>query len=99
MEKAGDNLDGFRDESPPTEDANLGVAEIGRNIDIDEMLQTWTGEFGRWQLKHFALASLAWTLVGLHTMVIIFAAISLVGTATKRSSRRFSFHAERVRIL
>lgn len=42
-------------------------------LTIDEMLQKWTGEFGCWQLKHFVMTSLAWTLEALHTMVMIFA--------------------------
>ncbi|XP_061351014.1 organic cation/carnitine transporter 4-like [Gastrolobium bilobum] len=40
---------------------------------IDEMLQKYCGEFGRWQLKHFVLTSLAWALEAFHTMVMIFA--------------------------
>lgn len=40
---------------------------------IDEMLQNYCGEFGRWQLKHFVLTSLAWALEAFHTMVMIFA--------------------------
>ncbi|GLJ54603.1 hypothetical protein SUGI_1173020 [Cryptomeria japonica] len=42
-------------------------------LTIDEMLQKWTGEFGCWQMRHFVLTSLAWTLEALHTMVMIFA--------------------------
>ncbi|KAK7342594.1 hypothetical protein VNO80_25550 [Phaseolus coccineus] len=40
---------------------------------IDEMLQKYCGEFGRWQLRHFVLTSLAWALEAFHTMVMIFA--------------------------
>lgn len=40
---------------------------------IDDMLQKYCGEFGRWQLKHFILTSLAWALEAFHTMVMIFA--------------------------
>ncbi|KAM3696547.1 hypothetical protein ACJW31_06G047600 [Castanea mollissima] len=40
---------------------------------IDEMLRTYCGEFGWWQLKHFVLTSLAWALEAFHTMVMIFA--------------------------
>ncbi|RDY13173.1 Organic cation/carnitine transporter 4, partial [Mucuna pruriens] len=40
---------------------------------IDDMLQRYCGEFGRWQLKHFILTSLAWALEAFHTMVMIFA--------------------------
>ncbi|KAH9321848.1 hypothetical protein KI387_016487, partial [Taxus chinensis] len=47
--------------------------EEQKKLTIDEMLQKWTGEFGWWQLRHFVLTSLAWTLEALHTMVMIFA--------------------------
>ncbi|XP_057414826.1 organic cation/carnitine transporter 4 [Lotus japonicus] len=47
-------------------------AEVEK-ICIDEMLQKYCGEFGRWQLKHFVLTSLAWALEAFHTMVMIFA--------------------------
>uniref|UniRef100_A0A0C9S8N8 TSA: Wollemia nobilis Ref_Wollemi_Transcript_4100_2084 transcribed RNA sequence n=1 Tax=Wollemia nobilis TaxID=56998 RepID=A0A0C9S8N8_9CONI len=47
--------------------------EEQNKLSIDEMLQKWTGEFGWWQLRHFVLTSLAWTLEALHTMVMIFA--------------------------
>jgi len=40
---------------------------------IDEILQKYCGEFGRWQLRHFVLTSLAWALEAFHTMVMIFA--------------------------
>ncbi|XP_021836364.2 organic cation/carnitine transporter 4 isoform X1 [Spinacia oleracea] len=42
-------------------------------LTIDEMLQKYCGEFGRWQLRHFVLTSLAWALEAFHTMVMIFA--------------------------
>ncbi|GAV87775.1 Sugar_tr domain-containing protein [Cephalotus follicularis] len=42
-------------------------------IGIDDMLQKYCGEFGRWQLRHFVLTSLAWALEAFHTMVMIFA--------------------------
>ncbi|RLM74884.1 organic cation/carnitine transporter 4 [Panicum miliaceum] len=45
----------------------------GRRMGIDEALSAHAGEFGRWQLRHFALVSAAWALEALHTMVIIFA--------------------------
>eukprot|EP00253_Pinus_taeda_P027367 PITA_27367 len=73
MENPCGDLDGLRDELPSTDDTNVGVPETRTNIGIDEMLETWAGEFGRWQLKHFVLASFAWTLMALQTMVIIFA--------------------------
>lgn len=40
---------------------------------IDDMLQRYCGEFGRWQMRHFVLTSLAWALEAFHTMVMIFA--------------------------
>ncbi|XP_072966503.1 organic cation/carnitine transporter 4 [Typha angustifolia] len=40
---------------------------------IDEMLRRHAGEFGRWQLRHFVLTSVAWALEAMHTMVMIFA--------------------------
>ncbi|XP_039171037.1 organic cation/carnitine transporter 4 [Eucalyptus grandis] len=42
-------------------------------ICIDGMLQKYCGEFGPWQLRHFVLTSLAWSLEAFHTMVMIFA--------------------------
>ncbi|KAJ8763158.1 hypothetical protein K2173_025543 [Erythroxylum novogranatense] len=44
-----------------------------QKLTIDDVLQQHCGEFGPWQLRHFVLASLAWALEGLHTMVMIFA--------------------------
>lgn len=70
MKKPGDDLGGLIDELLSKDDEKLDVTE---RIGIDDMLQRWTGEFGRWQLKHFVLSSLAWTLEGFHTMVMIFA--------------------------
>lgn len=70
MENPGNDLGSLRDNLPLTD---VEVGESAKNISIDEMLQTLTGEFGRWQLKHFVLSSLAWTLVAFHTMVIVFA--------------------------
>ncbi|KAK1281040.1 Organic cation/carnitine transporter 4 [Acorus gramineus] len=40
---------------------------------IDEMLERHAGEFGPWQLRHFVLTSLAWSLSAFHTMVVVFA--------------------------
>ncbi|KAG6600748.1 Organic cation/carnitine transporter 4, partial [Cucurbita argyrosperma subsp. argyrosperma] len=42
-------------------------------LTVDEMLQKHCGEFGRWQLRHFVLTSLAWVLEAFHTLVMIFA--------------------------
>lgn len=67
MKKPGrDDLSGLIDDL-------LSKDDVVERIGIDDMLQKWTGEFGRWQLKHFVLSSLAWTLEAFHTMVMIFA--------------------------
>ncbi|KAL5972848.1 hypothetical protein ACLOJK_039654 [Asimina triloba] len=50
-----------------------GHEEEEEKMGIDEMLQRFSGEFGRWQLRHFVLTSLAWALEAFHTMVMIFA--------------------------
>lgn len=50
-----------------------GESSKSEKLCSDEMLQRYCGEFGRWQLKHFILTSLAWALEAFHTMVIIFA--------------------------
>lgn len=63
-----DDIDNLRSpllppkKKPPTE-----------KLCIDDMLRKHCGEFGRWQLKHFILTSLAWALEAFHTMVMIFA--------------------------
>eukprot|EP01018_Ginkgo_biloba_P011218 Gb_22848 [translate_table: standard] len=54
-------------------DAAGQIGTQKNKISIDEMLQKWVGEFGWWQLKHFVLTSLGWTVEALHTMVMIFA--------------------------
>ncbi|XP_058730545.1 organic cation/carnitine transporter 4-like [Vicia villosa] len=46
---------------------------LPEKICIDEMLQTYCGEFGWWQLTHFLMTSLAWALEAFHTMIMIFA--------------------------
>ncbi|MCO5614316.1 hypothetical protein L7F22_068594 [Adiantum nelumboides] len=43
------------------------------SVTIDEVLSKWVGEFGRAQIVHFTLTSLAWALEALHTLVTIFA--------------------------
>nr|KYP34294.1 hypothetical protein KK1_044777 [Cajanus cajan] len=53
--------------------AAKGSEPAAEKLCIDEMLQRHCGEFGRWQLKHFVLTSLAWALEAFHTMVMIFA--------------------------
>ncbi|CAN1774984.1 Organic cation/carnitine transporter 4 [Linum perenne] len=47
--------------------------KVVERVTIDDMLQKYCGEFGRWQLRHFVLTSLAWALEAFHTMVMIFA--------------------------
>lgn len=49
------------------------TASKPEKICIDGILQKYCGEFGRWQLRHFVLTSLAWALEAFHTMVMIFA--------------------------
>ena len=44
-----------------------------QKMSIDDVLRLHAGEFGRWQLKHFTLVSIAWALEAFHTMVMIFA--------------------------
>ncbi|XP_027773952.1 organic cation/carnitine transporter 4-like isoform X2 [Solanum pennellii] len=39
---------------------------------MDEMLK-YCGDFGLWQLRHLVLTSLAWSLEGIHSMVLILA--------------------------
>jgi MFS transporter, OCT family, solute carrier family 22 (organic cation transporter), member 4/5 len=41
-------------------------------MSVDDMLTDYTGEFGKWQLRHFLLTSAAWALEAFHTMVMIF---------------------------
>ncbi|KAH7424998.1 hypothetical protein KP509_11G036300 [Ceratopteris richardii] len=48
-------------------------AQNAESMSIDELLSKWVGEFGRAQIIHFALTSLAWALEALHTLVPIFA--------------------------
>ncbi|GAA0151213.1 secondary carrier transporter [Lithospermum erythrorhizon] len=50
-----------------------GGEKKSERVSIDDMLQKYCGEFGRWQLRHFVLTCLAWALEALHTMVMIFA--------------------------
>lgn len=57
--------------SPPNKPA--GESDRTQKVCIDDMLQQYCGEFGRWQLRHFVLTSLAWALEAFHTMVMIFA--------------------------
>lgn len=49
------------------------AADGGEMIGVDEMLRRYAGEFGRWQLRHFLLTSLAWALNAFHTIVVVFA--------------------------
>ncbi|KAK3424212.1 hypothetical protein EUGRSUZ_F01005 [Eucalyptus grandis] len=63
--------------SPPATAAGGGGEARAKSkpdrICIDGMLQKYCGEFGPWQLRHFVLTSLAWSLEAFHTMVMIFA--------------------------
>ncbi|CAH9119825.1 unnamed protein product [Cuscuta epithymum] len=59
-------------QAPVTLAAEGGGDKMER-LTVDDMLQKYCGEFGRWQWKHFVLTSLAWALEGIHTMVMIFA--------------------------
>lgn len=42
-------------------------------LSVDDMLEKWVGEFGWAQLLHFILVSLAWTIHGLQSLMMIFA--------------------------
>ncbi|KAI5075438.1 hypothetical protein GOP47_0009514 [Adiantum capillus-veneris] len=65
-------------------------------LSIDDVLSRWAGEFGLAQFVHFSLASLAWTLEALQTMLMIFAdktpiwacsaSASLAGTCSPSST-------------
>lgn len=44
-----------------------------KKVCIDEMFEKHCGELGWWQIRHFILTSLAWILMALHSMVMIFA--------------------------
>ncbi|MED6167494.1 Organic cation/carnitine transporter 4 [Stylosanthes scabra] len=57
----------------PTEEKNNEAAVVVEKLSIDEMIQKYCGEFGKWQLKHFVLANLAWTFYAFHIMVMPFA--------------------------
>ncbi|WJX73471.1 Organic cation/carnitine transporter 4 [Trifolium repens] len=58
--------------SPILAPPSKNTTEIEK-ICIDDMLEKYCGEFGKWQLKHFILTCLAWALEAFHTMVMIFA--------------------------
>ncbi|XP_078436896.1 organic cation/carnitine transporter 4-like [Wolffia australiana] len=53
--------------------ASLESERKEEGMGIDQVLEAHAGEFGRWQLKHFLITCLAWTLEAIHTMVMIFA--------------------------
>ncbi|KAL9679382.1 hypothetical protein QQ045_017241 [Rhodiola kirilowii] len=59
--------------SPLMDSQQTGHDNKKKKMCIDEMLSCHCGEFGRWQLRHFVLTSLAWALEAFHTMVMIFA--------------------------
>ncbi|XP_010267833.1 PREDICTED: organic cation/carnitine transporter 4 [Nelumbo nucifera] len=64
------NPDGLTSALLPPQRKSAGYYE---KMGVDDMLQKYCGEFGRWQLRHFVLTSLAWALEAFHTMVMIFA--------------------------
>uniref|UniRef100_A0A1J3D792 Organic cation/carnitine transporter 4 n=1 Tax=Noccaea caerulescens TaxID=107243 RepID=A0A1J3D792_NOCCA len=68
MEKNGSDV-----RQPLLEKPGKKEVEVEERLCIDEMLQRYCGEFGRWQMKHFVLTCLAWALEAFHTMVMIFA--------------------------
>ncbi|MED6197951.1 Organic cation/carnitine transporter 4 [Stylosanthes scabra] len=57
----------------PLSTAATGGIKPPQKLCFDDMLQMYCGEFGRWQMKHFVLTTIAWALEAFHTMVIIFA--------------------------
>ncbi|OIW15467.1 hypothetical protein TanjilG_32871 [Lupinus angustifolius] len=54
-------------------DKDHGHSPPQEKICMDDMLQKYCGEFGRWQQRQFILVSLAWILEAFHSMVMIFA--------------------------
>lgn len=54
---------------PPEPEKSSEQERLG----IDEVLSQYAGDFGPWQIRHFALVTLAWVVCTSHTMVIIFA--------------------------
>ncbi|MCO5595121.1 hypothetical protein L7F22_049159 [Adiantum nelumboides] len=79
------------------EEASSPASPIFRHrLSIDDVLSRWAGEFGLAQFVHFSLASLAWTLEALQTMLMIFSdkspswacspSASLAGTCSSSSS-------------
>ncbi|KAK8706101.1 hypothetical protein V6N13_049678 [Hibiscus sabdariffa] len=67
-----------RESDPSSHGSSLGSpllvpSKQPKKLCMDDMLQTYCGEFGNWQIKHFVLTSLAWALEAFHTMVMIFA--------------------------
>ncbi|MED6136080.1 Organic cation/carnitine transporter 4 [Stylosanthes scabra] len=57
----------------PLSTAAHGGTKPLQKLCFDDMLQMYCGEFGRWQMRHFVLTTIAWALEAFHTMVIIFA--------------------------
>ncbi|CAM6014826.1 unnamed protein product, partial [Sphagnum balticum] len=60
------------DNGEVVEAVGSSVEELER-LSMDDMLELWVGEFGRAQLWHFVLVSLAWSIEGLQSLVMIFA--------------------------
>ncbi|XP_073152626.1 organic cation/carnitine transporter 4-like [Henckelia pumila] len=67
----------FPSEYSRPNDPNLHRPLLGpvaaERLCVDDVLQKYCGEFGRWQLRHFVLTSMAWALEAFHVMVVIFA--------------------------
>ncbi|XP_073126503.1 organic cation/carnitine transporter 4-like [Henckelia pumila] len=59
--------------SPLLQPGSAASTKQVERLSIDDMLRKYCGEFGRWQLRHFVLTSMAWALEAFHTMVVIFA--------------------------
>ncbi|OIW15468.1 hypothetical protein TanjilG_32872 [Lupinus angustifolius] len=54
-------------------DKGNGHSPPQEKLCMDDMLEKYCGEFGRWQIRQFILVSLAWILEAFHSMVMIFA--------------------------
>ncbi len=58
--------------SEVVEAVGSSIEELER-LSMHDMLQLWVGKFGRAQMWHFVIVSLAWSIEGLHSLVMIFA--------------------------
>ncbi|PKA63695.1 Organic cation/carnitine transporter 4 [Apostasia shenzhenica] len=66
---AHDSSDGLTAALLPPAGSGDGREEMG----VDEMLQRFAGEFGRWQFRQFLFTSLAWVLCAFQIVVVVFA--------------------------